>query len=88
MLLNAVSLTVTVSVLRVTESLSPKGVDVLAGDERVGGLIKKHRVCCSPLLQDLLNGPAEMLSAENLRRPFELLHSPIWSLTPPCDMTQ
>lgn len=65
MLLNAVSLTVTVSVLRVTESLSPKGVDVLAGDERVGGLIKKDRVCCSLLLQDLLNGPAEMLSAEN-----------------------
>lgn len=43
MLLNAVSLTVTVSVLRVTESLSPKGVDVLAGDERVGGLIKKRQ---------------------------------------------
>ena len=43
MLLNAVSLTVTVSVLRATESLSPKGVDVLAGDERVGGLIKKKK---------------------------------------------
>ena len=43
MLLNAVSLTVTVSVLRATESLSPKGVDVLAGDERVGGVNKKKK---------------------------------------------